>query len=645
MQIVAGTKLGAYRIVRKLGEGGMGSVFEAVHERLQKRVAVKTLHDAVARDADAVARFVREGRAASRIRHPHVVDVTDVGVEEGTPFLVMELLEGESLASLLARSGPLPGWMIADVTLAVADALAAAHAAGIVHRDLKPENVFLSRSPSQSQQGEVHPIVLDFGISWIADEVRLTKTAHFMGTPYYMSPEQAQSARSVDARSDQFSLGLVLFELTTGRRALAGSSVLEIVHKVSSEGAPRLSQLRADLPPAFTAVVDRMTARRPEDRFPSMRDVGSALLPFASPRGAALWSAAFSGPALSGAALSGAAPSGAALSGSQRAAETPRSVPPAFTASARPPAFSTPGLATDPTVSARTADRTRPAERDGLEPPGRGAARRSSAPERRSHGVLLTVLAVSAVLGAVGVAFVVGLSIARAPDAAAAAPLPGPGAVPPAATPTPSADPAIAIASPAASTIAVRLRAIPATAEILLDGSVVANGSYAGTLARDGIPHVLEVRAPGFVPHTIQFLDVAPIAQIELEPIPRHHRGPVVPRRSEMTEAGLVEAPAGTLERVVAPAAPAVADVAVAADPSGSAAAAGVGPAGVAGPGAVAAREPDPAPTQPAPTQPVPTRPAATDPAGPEPEAREPAPAPHREEGWASDTTELIPFE
>ncbi|MDQ3036384.1 MAG: serine/threonine protein kinase, partial [Myxococcota bacterium] len=288
MQIGEGTKLGPYRIVRKIGEGGMGAVFEAVHERLQKHVAIKTLHEVLARDAEAVGRFVREGRAASRIRHPHVVDVTDVGIEQGTPYLVMEMLEGESLAALLARTGPLPIPTIVDLALPVLDALHAAHAAGVVHRDLKPENVFLSRA-----RGELQPIVLDFGISWISDEVRLTKTAHFMGTPFYMSPEQAQSAASVDARSDQFSLGLVLFELATGRRALTGQSVLEIVHRVSTQGATRLSIVRPDLPPAFTATIDRMSERAPEARFGSMREVGAALLPFATPRAAAVWGAAF----------------------------------------------------------------------------------------------------------------------------------------------------------------------------------------------------------------------------------------------------------------------------------------------------------------------------------------------------------------
>src|SRR5579859_4286036 len=122
MQVVEGTRLGGYRVVRKIGEGGMGAVFEAVHERLQKRVAIKTMHEQFARDASAVARFTREGRAASRIRHAHVVDVTDVGMEQGTPYLVMELLEGESLASLIRRHGPLPLDAIADIALPVLDA-------------------------------------------------------------------------------------------------------------------------------------------------------------------------------------------------------------------------------------------------------------------------------------------------------------------------------------------------------------------------------------------------------------------------------------------------------------------------------------------------------------------------------------------
>ncbi len=561
MPVVEGTKLGQYRVIRKIGEGGMGAVFEGVHERLQKRVAIKTLHEQFARDASAVARFTREGRAASRIRHGHVIDVTDVGMENGTPFLVMELLEGESLAALIKRVGPLGPDAIADIALPVLDALDAAHVAGIIHRDLKPENIFLTRSRSGT---DAHPMVLDFGISCIEDEVRMTKTAHFMGTPHYMSPEQAQSARSVDARSDQFSLGLVLFELVTARRALSGDSVLEVVHRVSTEGAIRLSVVRPDLPRAFTAVIDKMTERDPLARFASMRDVGAALMPFASPRGAAMWGHAFQ-IGRGGSALRSSIP---VLEG-RGSSSTPSiqvSVPSSFgtqdapprasfssrVPSTRPPAFHTPQpsfnapgtphplltpsyvprgsgapgqsrLATDPTLDARSSTRSR---RDSDAP---------ALPVKRRSPVLLAVIAVTCVLGAVGIAFIVGTTLAHQQLATAATTLA------PIAAPPPSTTPAPSTAVPA-GTIDIRLRAMPASAEIVLDGMVVGTGTYSGSVPRDGIPHLLEVRADGFVPHDIQFLDIAPVATITLTAVPTHHHGPVVAEHSQMTATGLVVA-------------------------------------------------------------------------------------------------------
>jgi len=167
----------------------MGAVYEAVHLDLEKRVALKVLLPSMASTAELVARFEREGRAAAKIRHPNVVDVSDVGVEAGAPFLVMEFLEGESLAGMLHREGALPVGRVAEVMLPVMGAVAAAHALGVVHRDLKPDNIFLARLGD----GTVVPKVLDFGISKTAPNggPALTGTGVMMGTPCYMSPEQA----------------------------------------------------------------------------------------------------------------------------------------------------------------------------------------------------------------------------------------------------------------------------------------------------------------------------------------------------------------------------------------------------------------------------------------------------------------------
>jgi len=285
---------GPYRIVRKLGEGGMGTVWEGVHERLLKRVAIKTLHPAVSTNPEAVARFMREGQAAARLHHAHVVGVTDVGVYDETPVLVMELLEGESLAARIARDGPLDASTLVDLALPVMDALAAAHAEGIIHRDLKPENIFLKKIRGKG----LHPVLLDFGISKIdGGDAKLTKTASFMGTPNYMSPEQARGSKNVEPRSDQYSLGLVLYEAATGKRAVEGDSVFELAHKIATGDVPKLADAEAVLPPALCAAVDRMLSLRPADRFATLSDAGAALLPLASARTTAVWSAAFGGEA------------------------------------------------------------------------------------------------------------------------------------------------------------------------------------------------------------------------------------------------------------------------------------------------------------------------------------------------------------
>ena len=202
-----GTMLGRYQVARKIGEGGMAAVYEGAHVELQKRVAIKVLLPAMASNEEVRNRFLREGRAASRIHHPHVVDVTDVGAEGSTVFLVMEFLAGETLAQFLEHEGVLPVEALAGIMLPVAAAVSAAHAEGVLHRDLKPENIFLARD----RDGFLHPKVLDFGISRIIDpgtNQRLTSTGAMVGTPAYMSPEQVRSTARAD---DYASTRLLIF--------------------------------------------------------------------------------------------------------------------------------------------------------------------------------------------------------------------------------------------------------------------------------------------------------------------------------------------------------------------------------------------------------------------------------------------------
>ena len=207
--LTPGARFGRYELIRPIAAGGMGEVFEAQHVELKKRVAFKALHSSLAEDPDARERFLHEGKAACRIHHPNVVQIFDVGIEHDVPYLVMEYLEGENLTALLDREGPLSPKRIAHVMRPVIAAVATAHEEGVLHRDLKPDNIFLH----EGKHGFLEPKLLDFGISKVVDgaEAVLTGGGTLIGTPMYMSPEQATRARPLDERSDQYSLGVILY--------------------------------------------------------------------------------------------------------------------------------------------------------------------------------------------------------------------------------------------------------------------------------------------------------------------------------------------------------------------------------------------------------------------------------------------------
>ncbi|HXU01616.1 MAG TPA: serine/threonine-protein kinase, partial [Polyangia bacterium] len=285
--LTPGTMLGRYEIRRQLGRGGMGAVYEAVHRDLKKRVAVKVLSAALASNDEAKQRFLREGEAASRIRHPHVVDVTDVGTDGALTYLVMEFLEGEDLSRRLAR-GPLTPREAADIMLPVLAGVGAAHEEGVIHRDLKPENIFLA---SARHRAGVQPKVLDFGVSKLsgAGAMALTGTAATFGTPFYIPPEQLRGARQADHRSDQYALGVVLYEAVTGQRPFQADNVFSVLRAIGDGDYPPPRAVRADLPPAFEAIVVRAMRLEAAERFPSLRALGAALLPFASDNARVLW--------------------------------------------------------------------------------------------------------------------------------------------------------------------------------------------------------------------------------------------------------------------------------------------------------------------------------------------------------------------
>jgi serine/threonine protein kinase len=276
-----GEVLGRYRIVRAIGAGGMGTVFEAEHIVLEKRVALKVLKPELAVHEELRKRFVREGLSASRVRHPHVVDVTDAADENGRAYLVMELLEGRSLYEELVEHGPFDVETTLEMVLPICSALAVAHAVGVVHRDVKPENVFLVQGPGN----RVIPKLVDFGISDTIDATR-DENAELMGTPHYMAPEQVLG-HFVDGHADQYAIGVMIFELLTGRLPY-DPSVLEDPTRVMSEVANgkvhQLVEALPDAPARLVTAVTRMTALEPVRRFATMDRVGRALMPLASSR-------------------------------------------------------------------------------------------------------------------------------------------------------------------------------------------------------------------------------------------------------------------------------------------------------------------------------------------------------------------------
>jgi serine/threonine-protein kinase len=294
---------GRYRLIAQLGQGGMGSVWRADHVTLRSAVAVKLLHRGMLDDEDGLRRFLAEAQAAAMLRSPHVVQILDHGVDEGTPYIAMELLEGESLASRLAKVRTLSLGQTARLVTHVARAVGKAHDAGIVHRDLKPDNVFLVENDDE----EVAK-VLDFGIAKIAHGLGepatkvSTKQGSLLGTPFYMSPEQVRG-HAIDWRSDLWSLGVIAFECVCGRVPFEGGTVGDLLLGICTEPVPMPSAFRA-VPAAFDAWFAKAVARDIHARFQSAREMAEALRALVEDDAAKSVSGRFSSPMLDRAALS-----------------------------------------------------------------------------------------------------------------------------------------------------------------------------------------------------------------------------------------------------------------------------------------------------------------------------------------------------
>lgn len=272
---------GRYEIDAVLGKGGMGTVYGAHDRQLGRRVALKVLHDADALDDVAVARFQREARLLGKVGHPNLCTIFDVGtLDKGVPYIVMERLEGMSLGYRLKQQPPLSVSLLVHLLAQAGDALSVAHDAGILHRDIKPDNIFLVREPGSTWSAKL----LDFGVAKVTGagllgdaDASLTKTGMVMGTPFYMSPEQARGQRDLDSRVDVYALGVVAYECLGGARPFAGTPLNLVLLKILSERPVSLGTLRPELPAELVAVVEKAMSKNRDYRYAHARDFGRDL--------------------------------------------------------------------------------------------------------------------------------------------------------------------------------------------------------------------------------------------------------------------------------------------------------------------------------------------------------------------------------
>jgi serine/threonine-protein kinase len=498
--LLPGTRFGRYDIARELGAGGMGAVYEATHIELKKRVAIKVLLPAMVQNAEARTRFLREGEAAAKIRHTHAVDVYDVGVENGMAYLVMEFLEGEDLNSVLRRDGALDFRRATSILLPVFAAMQAAHDEGVIHRDLKPANIFLSKG----RRGDIVPKVLDFGISKIVTDdpgEGLTSTGTVLGTPYYMSPEQAHGGKAVDARSDQYSLGVIMYQCVTGRRPFQAPSMYQVLHQIVEGAFDPPRALRPELDPGLEAAILRSMRKDPAERFRSVSSFANALIPYATDRAQVLWAPVFGEgrPSMDPMDPTLLKPAARAQSNTlpetrDEGALTPSGIPSGPISSSSPSLGKSgnKGLAGAPqppaTAATSIAPEPAPAALSTLNP---AVSQKIAPPAQAPKGSPLVLVA--AVVGVVilgGGAAV----LLRGKDEAKVMP----------ATPT---------------SFHAHVAVEPANAAITVDGAAAGAGQFDSEFPLDGREHTLVARAGGYEPVTIVFKNAPPAERITLSPL------------------------------------------------------------------------------------------------------------------------------
>jgi tRNA A-37 threonylcarbamoyl transferase component Bud32 len=296
--LAQGVAFGTYVVHERIGRGGMATVYRAEHRLLEKPVALKVMDRTLLETPVGLQRFLLEGRAAASIKHPNVVDITDVGVHDGVPYLVMELLAGEDLDTHLRKQRLLDSGAAVRVALPVVAALHAAHGSGVVHRDIKPSNIFLAVGPDD----QVVPKVLDFGISKMSfDRATIermpTPRNQIIGTPQYLPPEALRGPGAMGPLSDQYSLGVVLYQCVTGRTPFAGDTLLALLESLARGTFDPPRAVQPSVSAGLERVILRALSPEPSDRFPTIRDMGRALLELGAERTQTVWGQAFATPA------------------------------------------------------------------------------------------------------------------------------------------------------------------------------------------------------------------------------------------------------------------------------------------------------------------------------------------------------------
>ena len=469
-----------YKIIKKLGEGGMGAVYEGEHVLIKRRVAIKCLHAQFASSGDIVARFHREAVAATSIGNEHIIEVTDMGrFPDGAVFMVLEYLNGHDLSKEIEENGPMTIGRVVHICTQVCEALGAAHEKGIVHRDLKPENVFLIRRGEDADFVKV----LDFGISKFKDAEgggghSMTRTGMAMGTPYYMAPEQAHGHKDLDHRVDVYALGIMMFRALTGLLPFDDESYPMLMVKICTQPPPSVRHWRPDAPPELEAIINKLLAKDKNERFPDCASVKAALAPFRS---------ATAAPVVIASAATMVGQPANIITAMQTAAGMPAPVPMG-------------------TVVPTTTQM-------GFEP-------RSSS----RMGLVLGLLAIVSLAGAVALVMSrrtgAGAPGAETHTASAASPAaqPAPAAAPVA--PVPAAAPAAAPSQGASGReVHVQIRSAPEAAELFLDGMRIAN-PFDADLPQTTVPRRLEARMSG---HTTYVQDL--VLQFSQRVVIRMQRG------------------------------------------------------------------------------------------------------------------------